>query len=140
MSPFQALTSETSANRPALQDVALAVELALLLALGHQRADAGLGVEGRDAGAAGADALGQRALRREFELQLAGQILLLEELVLADIGRDHLPDLAGLEQNAEAEAVDAGIVGDDGQILCAALAHRLDQDLGNAAQAEAARP
>src|SRR3954452_21053082 len=50
----------------ALHDVALAVELALLLALGDERADAGLGEEGGNAGAAGTDALGQRALRVEL--------------------------------------------------------------------------
>ena len=70
-----------------------------------------------NAGAAGADALGQRALRVEFELEFAGEILLGEKLVLADIGRDHLPDLPRFQQHAEADAVDAGIVGDDGQIL-----------------------
>ena len=94
-----------------LHDVALAVELALFLALGDVGADAGLGEEGRDAGAAGADALGQRALRVELDLELAGEKLLREQLVLADIGRDHLLDLARLEQQAEAGAVDAGIVG-----------------------------
>ena len=76
------------------------------------RADAGAGEEGRDAGAAGAQLLGQRALRREFELELAGQVLALELLVLADVAGDHLLDLARLEQQAEAEAVDAGVVGD----------------------------
>ena len=40
------------------------------------------------------------------------RILLREQLVLADIGRDHLLDLARLQQQAEADAVDAGIVGD----------------------------
>ena len=76
MSPFQALTMRDVGDQAALHDVGLAVELAHFLALGDQRADAGLGVERRDAGAAGADALGQRALRVELELQLAGQILL----------------------------------------------------------------
>ena len=116
----------------------LAVEGLGLLALGHQRADAGLGEEGRDAGAAGADALGQRALRVELQLQLAGEVELGEELVLADVGGDHLLDLAGLEQQAEAEAVDAGIVGDAGQVLHAGLAQRRDQVLRNAEQPEAA--
>ena len=82
----------------------------MLLALGDQGADAGLGEEGRDAGAAGADALGQRALRVELELELAGQVLALELLVLADVGADHLLDLARVEQLAEAEAVDAAVV------------------------------
>jgi len=46
------------------------------------------GEEGRNAGAAGADALGQRALRIELDLELAGEELLGEGLVLADVGRD----------------------------------------------------
>ena len=66
--------------------IGLAVEIVQFLAFGDHRADAGLGVESRDARAAGADAFGQRALRIEFQLQLAGQIRLLEQLVLADIG------------------------------------------------------
>jgi hypothetical protein len=39
-----------------------------------------------------------------------------KEFVLADIGRDHFPDLARFEQRAEPNAIDAGIVGNDGQI------------------------
>ncbi len=125
-------------HQRALHHVGLAVELARLLAFGDHRADAGAGEEGRDAGAAGAQLLGQRALRREFELEFAGQILALELLVLADVARDHLLDLARLEQQAEAEAVDAGVVRDDGQVLDPAVAQRVDQRLGYAAQAEAA--
>ena len=108
-------------EQAALHDVLLAVEFLHFLAFGDQRADAGLGVEGRDTGAAGADALGQRALRIEFEFQFAGEILLREQLVLADIGRDHLLDLPRLQQPAEADAVDAGIVGDDRQTLDAGI-------------------
>ncbi len=120
-----------------LHDVVLAVELAHLLAVGDDGADAGLGEEGRDARAAGPDALGQRALRVELELQLAGEVLLGEQLVLAHVGRDHLADLAGLEKAAEADAVHAGIVGDEGQVLRARITDRLDQRLRNAAEAEA---
>src|SRR5271154_3200073 len=58
-------------DEPGLHDVGLVVEVADFLALGDDRADAGLGEEGGNAGAAGADALGQRALRIEFELELA---------------------------------------------------------------------
>ena len=57
----------------ALEDVGLAVELLVLLALGDHRADAGLGVEARDAGAAGAHPLGEGALRVELELELAAR-------------------------------------------------------------------
>ena len=125
-------------HQRALQHVGVAVELAQFLALGDDRADAGAREEGRDAGAAGAQPLGERALRRELELELAGQVLALELLVLADVARDHLLDLPRLEQLAEAEAIDAGVVGDHGQVLDAAVAQRRDQRLGNAAQAEAA--
>ena len=126
-------------EQAALHDVFLAVEFLHFLAFGDQRADAGLGVEGRDAGAAGADALGQRALRVEFEFQLAGEVLLREQLVLADIGRDHLLDLPRLQQPAEADAVDARIVGDDRQVLDAGIADRVRQGFGDTAQPEAAR-
>ena len=77
----------------AFQDVGLPVELLVLLALGDHRADAGLGVEAGNARAAGAHALGQRALRVEFELEFARQVLAHELGVLADVGRDHLLDL-----------------------------------------------
>jgi hypothetical protein len=65
--------------------------------------------------------------------------LLGKEFVLADIGRDHFPDLARFEQRAEANAIDAGIVGNDGQILGTRRFDRGDQCLGDAAEAEAAR-
>ena len=116
----------------------LAVELALFLALGDHRPGAGAREKGRDAGAAGADALGERALRVELDLQFAGEILLRERLVLSDVGRDHLLDLAAVEQDAEADAVDAGIVGHDREIFHAGIADGQDQRLGNAAQPEAA--
>src|SRR3546814_1626708 len=68
-----------------------------------------------------------------------GQILPLELLVLADIGGDHLPDLPGAEQLAQPLAVDAGVVARDGEVLDPRIADRVDQPLGNAAQAETAR-
>ena len=83
MSPFQACTIDEVGDDAALHDVVLAVELALLLAFADHGAGAGLGEEGRNAGAAGADALGQRALRIELDLELAGEILRGEHLVLA---------------------------------------------------------
>jgi hypothetical protein len=58
--------------------------------------------------------------------------------VLADIGRNHLPDLPRLEQQAEAGAVDPGVVGDDGQSLNPGIADRQDQFFRDAAEAEAA--
>ena len=77
-------------------------------------------------------------LRVELELELAGEVLLGKQLVLADVRTDHLADLARLEQAAEPDAVDAGIVGDEGQVLRPRITNRLDQRLRNAAQPEAA--
>src|SRR5258708_31617362 len=59
------------ADQAAFHDIFLTVEDLGLLAFGDQRADAGLGVEGRDARAAGAATFGQRALLIEFERDLA---------------------------------------------------------------------
>ena len=99
-----------------------AVDLARLLAFGNRGAVAGGGEEGGDAGTAGAQLLGQGALRGEFDFQLAGEQLLLEQGVLADVGGDHLADLPVLQQHAEAETVDAAIVGYHGQIAHATTA------------------
>jgi hypothetical protein len=122
-----------------LHHVGLVVEVADFLALGDNGADARAGEEGGDAGAPGADAFGERALRIEFELELAREVETGENLVLANVARDHLLDLAGLEQDAEADPVDAGVVGNERQIPRARLAHRLDQRLGHPGEAEAAR-
>ena len=72
-------------------------------------------VEGGYACATGATAFGEGALGGEFELQLAGEIHLLKDLVLADIGCDHLLDLFALQEEPEASADDPGIVGDGSQ-------------------------
>src|SRR5450759_2111543 len=125
-------------DQTALHDVALAVELALFLALGDVGAGTGAGEEGGDAGAAGADALGQRALRIEFDLQLAGEILLGEQFVLAHVRRDHLLDLAGLQQQAETGAVHARIVRYDREVFDAGVADGEDQRFRDATEAEPA--
>src|SRR5690606_10893615 len=92
----------------------------------------------RDARTAGTQPLGERALWVELQLQLAAQVLALELLVLADVGRNHLANLAGLEELAKAEAIDPSVVRDHGQVLDTRIAQRGDQGLGDAAQAETA--
>jgi len=126
-------------DQASFEHVALSPEQALFLAFGHCRADPGTGVEAGDARATGPHPLGQRALRIELDLQRAGQILALELLVLADIGRDHPAHLARGQQQAQAEILDAGIVRDDGEVSHAAIADRRDQGFGDAAKAEPAR-
>ena len=122
----------------ALAHVEFAVELLDGLALGDQGADARLGVEGGDACAPGAEPFGEGALRDELDLEVAGEILLGEALVLAHVGGQHLADLAGVDEHTEALAVDAHVVGDDGQVPDPGVADRVDQVDGNAAEPEAA--
>ena len=50
-----------------------------------------------------------------------------------------VPAISNIEQLTEADSVDPAIVGDDRKVLHAGLDQRVDQILGNAAKAEAAR-
>src|SRR5262249_12652716 len=73
-----------------------------------------------------------------LHLELSLEVLPLEFLVLADVRRDHLADLLAFEKDAEAEVVDAAVVGDDGEILDAKVSQGGDRVFGNAAQTEPA--
>src|SRR5690606_21983260 len=116
-----------------LQDVRLAVDDACFLAFGDERPGTGLRVEAVDARTARANAFGERALRIEFERELAGQILALELSVLADVRGNHFADLASLEQQPEALAIHAGIVRDHGEVARAGIAERENEVLRNPA-------
>src|SRR5207248_2408599 len=122
----------------ALHHVIAPVEFARLFPLGHDRAVAGRREERRDARAARPHPFRESPLRHELHLELARQELPLELRVLADIRGDHLADLPRLQQGPEAPVVDAGVVRDAGQILHAARDERIDEVLGDAAEAEAA--
>ena len=58
-------------------------------------------------GAAGAQPLGQRALRSQLHLEIAGQVLPRELLVHAEVAADRPPDALLLQQQAQAGAVNA---------------------------------
>ena len=126
-------------DKAALHDIGGAVEFAQLLSLRHEGPNAGFCEKCRNPGAPCPDAFGECALRIEFEFQFAGQILPLEELVLADIRRDHLFDLPRLEQNAQSGAIDPRIVRDDRQILDPEIMNGLDQNVRNAAKPKSSR-
>ena len=76
------------AGQRALEQVAAAVDLAGLLAVLDHGADAGRREERRDAGARGAHALGERALRRDLDLDLARRHPRVQILVGADVAAD----------------------------------------------------
>src|SRR6185437_3346858 len=121
----------------ALEDVCDAVEIFVLLALCDDGADAGAGIEAWNAGAAGAHALGQCALRAELDFEFTRKKLTLELGIFAHVAGDHFFYLTGFKQHAEAPAIDAGVVAGDGEVAYTRIAQRLNQRLGNAAQAEA---
>ncbi len=107
-----------------LEDVRLAVDDSRFLALGRQRAVRRRREEPADPGTAGANALGERALRHQFDLDFTFQELPLELLVLADVGGNHLPDLTSPQQDPDPEIVDAGIVADDEEVFRPACVQR----------------
>src|SRR5699024_7584561 len=76
----------------ALKDCRLAVELHDFLALGNGSSHTGWREEGRNTNAASAQTLGQGALRAEFDFQIPVEELLGEELILANVGSQHLGD------------------------------------------------
>ena len=94
----------------AFEDIILTVEGLHVLAFGNLRSDACLGIEAGDAGAACTHAFCQGSLRTEFDLKLTSEKLPLELLVLANIGRNHLADLARPQKLAQTFAVNTGIV------------------------------
>src|SRR6185437_16135748 len=95
--------------------------------------------EAGDAGAAGADALGESPLRAELDLHLARQVLLGQVGVAAYEAADDARDLAVLEQHRQPLALVAAVVADDGEVLHPAAGDGLDAGLGVAAEAEPAR-
>src|SRR3989344_4779072 len=78
----------------------------------------------------------QRALWLELQLQFAGQVLALELLVFAHVGRNHLLDLAGFQQLAQAKAIHTCVVGNHGEVLDAGIAQGVDQRFRDATQTE----
>ena len=155
-SPFQARTSAKSHDDGLLEHVVAATEATHLLggrgdldrpvavvpprqaAVGDLGADAGRGVEGRDAGPAGPQPLGEGALRRQLDLELAAEVLAGELLVLADVGGHHPADAARGEQATEAPVVDATVVRHDLEVADPGLEHRLDQHRRDAGDTEPA--
>ncbi|MCY1457738.1 hypothetical protein D9M71_750580 [compost metagenome] len=77
-------------------------------------------------------------MRGQDDFDFALEQLLFEQLVFADVGRHHFADLAVGQQYAEAETVDAAVVGDHGEVACALALDLGDQVFRDAAQAEAA--
>src|SRR5581483_5064830 len=111
-----------------------AVDEARLLALRERRAVGRRRVEGTDARARGANALGEGALRHELELDLARAVKRIEHprIGLARKRADDLAHLPRLQQRGEPGVRIARIVVDDREVARAAADERVDEREGNA--------
>src|SRR5215471_4637117 len=88
--------------------------------------------------AARANSFRKGPLRIQLQLHFPACHQLLEQLVLAHIGRNHLLHLAFSEQHPDAESVDAGIVRNNGQVPGALPFYRRNQILRNPAESKPA--
>lgn len=98
------------------------------------------GEEGRDAAPRGAQPLGQRALRTQLDGDLAREVLLLQDLVAAQVAQHQAIYLPVLGEHREpAFALHAGIVGDCRQrvkVLASAPVEGGDERLGYTTETE----
>ena len=124
------------------EHVVAAVDRARLLALGERRAVAGRREERADAGAGGADALGQIALRHQLELDLAGAVQTVEHASESTWRGNEQMILRTRRASSSAArpgVAVAGVVVDDGQVAARlARSARRCSSAGMPGRAEAA--
>jgi hypothetical protein len=123
-----------------LEHVVALADAPRLLAPGELGAERGRREERADARARGADALGERALRHELELELARAVGLVE-VPRVGLARERADDLAhatGADQRREPRIGVARVVVDDDQLARALRDQRIDELHRHAGVAEAA--
>jgi len=119
-------------------DVGTAFKLASFLSFSDHRSHTGRRIKSRDSSAAGPNALSKSALRSQIELDGSLEHHFFEQFILADIAADVMHDLTGGQQQAVSDAIDADIIADGAQILCAAADERTNEILWHAAEAKTA--
>src|SRR6478735_7272549 len=131
-------SSSTSATvtRPAIAASGLKLRADLLKTRFPCRSPLHARTRPKSATTAGAQPLGQGALRGQLDLELTGEVLARELLVLADVGRDHAPDPFVAQQDPETPVVDAAVVRDRLEVADARVVDRTDEHTGDAAEPE----
>src|ERR1043166_899604 len=119
--------------------VALAVDLAHLLAVGELGADADGRIEAAEPGGSGAHALADDALRHQLEFDAAGLVGGIERarIVGARERADHLAHEARIDQRGEPALAAAGVVRHHDEIAHAQFEQPVEQLVGRAHGAEA---
>src|SRR3954470_6387770 len=112
-----------------LEHVVATVDDARLLAFREQRSIACRREERTDAGARGANALSEIALRHQLELHVSRPIKSVEHIRirLAWEGTNDLAHAAGLEQRSDANFTVARVVGDNGEVCRLLRDERVDE-------------
>ena len=93
------------------------VEGAEFFAFGDDGTDSGSGEECWDSSSPSSYAFGERALGVELDFELVAEVLACELVVLTNLGGDHFFDLFGGEEEPEPPVIDAGIIGDAGDVF-----------------------
>src|SRR5271157_5459721 len=119
------------------QHIRTSMKFARLLAFRHYCAESRRRVEGRDACSAGANALGERTLRDEFQIDAASQHHLFQQPVLADVASLVRLNLSGGEHQPQSNVINSHVVADGVQAFHTFLDQRADEVLGNTTQPEA---
>src|SRR6185437_6565921 len=124
--------------QPSLHDVSAAIELAHFLAFSDDSADARRSEEGGNTGTPGANALRKSSLRDQLQVEPFLEDHLLEKPVFADIAADVALNLACVEEQSHAKAVDSDVVANGVEVLHAFAHQGANQVFGDAAETEAA--
>ena len=118
------------------QQAEAAVDGSGFAVFGEDRVGSGRSVERLDARAGGSDALGEGALRDDFDFELTAGEQAAGDAVGADETADEFADLAGGQQVGDRAVVTAAGVHDQGEIACALFDKALHQ-CGRCSWAEA---
>ncbi len=97
----------------------IAIDIDEPLAFFHRRTDASRCEDAAKAAAAGADPIGQRALRDQIHVDFPGDHLFLGHGIGADVRYSRFRDASGVNQLADATARERGVIANHGQSACA---------------------
>src|SRR5450631_1011176 len=109
---FPGLDKRDVRTQSELHQVGLSGEFPNFLAFSDNGADAGRHIECRNPSTAGANPLGERALRNQSKVQLAGDYKLFEHTVFAYIASDMRGNHSSLKHQAHSESIDAHVIAD----------------------------
>src|SRR5882724_5759983 len=119
---------------PALHHILSSIKLTRLFPLRHHCSGSGRRIKRRNPRSSRANPFRKGPLRIQLQLHLPARHQLLEQFILADVRRNHLPYLPLFQQNSDSKSVHSRIVRHNRQVLRSLPSHRRNQILWNPAQ------